>query len=176
MGGGDKGLRVYRGQRLLDRVIAKIAPQLDGAPLALNANGDAARFASYGLPVLPDPVAGQPGPLAGILAAMDWAAALGHTHVLTVPVDSPCLPDDLVARLRAVQDHVTMATSHDGTVHPVIALWPTAAAPALRDALAREQRRVRAFADTLGVTYVAFAAADPDPFTNINHLAEIDTP
>lgn len=176
MGGGDKGARIYLGRSLLDHVTTRLAPQLGGGPLALNANGDAARFAATGLPVLPDPVADQAGPLAGVLAAMEWAAGLGHAHVLTVPVDSPFLPDDLVARLIAAQGPVAMAASADGTLHPVIALWPTAAAPALRAALARDERRVRAFAHHLGLTPVRFDAANPDPFTNINHLDEIDAP
>ena len=181
MGGGDKGLRFYQGVRLLDAVMARIAPQ--AGAIALNANGDPARFSAFGLPVLPDTlsesVAPQPGPLAGILAAMDWAAAQGASHVLTVPTDSPHLPVDLVARLHAALPHaeaVVMAASADGTAHPVIALWPSAAASALRGALAQGQRRVRAFAQSLDLVMVPFPASDPDPFTNINHSAEVAAP
>lgn len=178
MGGGDKGLRFYQGVRLVDAVLSRITPQ--AGPIALNANGDPARFAGLGLPVLPDTlplgVADQPGPLAGILAAMDWGAALGASHVLSVPTDSPFLPLDLMARLQAAlpaQRGVAMAASADGTAHPVIALWPCAEAPALRSALAQGQRRVRAFAQSLDLALVPFPADDPDPFTNINHSAEV---
>lgn len=181
MGGGDKGLRLYQGQALLDRVIDRLAPQ--ACALALNANGDASRFAAFGLPVLPDSlpsgVEAQPGPLAGILSAMDWARAAGFSHVLSVPTDSPFLPHDLMARLaNALPDatSVAMAASADGTAHPVIALWPSAAAPALRAALAQGQRRVRAFAQAQGMVLVPFPAAEPDPFTNINHSAEVAAP
>ena len=82
MGGGDKGLREVGGQRLIDRVIARIAPQC--GVIALNANGDPARFADLGLPVLPDSLPDHPGPLAGVLAGMDWAASLGAEAVISV--------------------------------------------------------------------------------------------
>lgn len=171
MGGGDKGLRPFRGGLLLDSVIARIAPQ--AGPLALNANGDPARLLRYGLPVLPDPVPGHPGPLAGVLAALDWAAGLDTARVLTVPTDAPDLPADLVARLSACSAPVAMAASADGTLHPTVALWPTAAAPALRAFLDRGERRVRGFAETLGLEPVAFADALPDPFGNINRPEDL---
>lgn len=172
MGGGDKGLRPWRGDTLLGAVIARIAPQV--GPLALNANGDPGRFAGFRLPVLPDPVSGNPGPLAGVLAAMDWAATLGCERVLTVPTDAPELPADLVRRLAATApDKVAVAASADGTLHPTIALWPTSAAPALRAALTRGDRRVRGFAEALGLIAVPFPDADPDPFLNINHPGEL---
>lgn len=172
MGGGDKGLRPFRGGTLLAAVIARIAPQ--AGPLALNANGDPARFAALGLPVLPDPVPDRPGPLAGVLAAMDWAAGLGADAVLTVPVDAPFLPADLVARLSAAVDgRPALAQGADGTLHPTVALWPVALAPALRAALAAGERRMRAFAAAHGAVPVPFAAADPDPFLNLNTPADL---
>src|SRR5712672_3284805 len=99
MGGGDKPMRTIAGRSILDRVIARLKPQCDG--LILNANGDPSRFASFGLPVVADGVADFPGPLAGILAALDWAAANRPevAWVLSAAADCPFLPRDLVARL-----------------------------------------------------------------------------
>src|SRR5690606_20990586 len=137
MGGGDKGLLPLGSGRVIDHVIARLAPQC-GA-LAINANGDPARFADFGLPVLADPVPGQPGPLAGILAAMDWAAGLGAGVVVTAAADSPFLPRDLVARLVAATTHGgAVAESPDGTgrmrAHPTFGLWPIGLRGALADA------------------------------------------
>jgi molybdopterin-guanine dinucleotide biosynthesis protein A len=99
MGGGDKPMRRIGGRTILDRVIARLKPQCDG--LILNANGDPARFAAFGLPVIADGVADFPGPLAGILAALDWAAANRPDveFVLSAAADCPFLPRDLVSRL-----------------------------------------------------------------------------
>src|SRR5690242_8101110 len=101
MGGGDKGLRPLGGTTLLDRVIARAAPQV--AALCLNANGDPARFARWELPVVPDDVPDAPGPLAGILAALDRAAAMQFSLVASFPCDAPFIPRDLVARLAAAR-------------------------------------------------------------------------
>ncbi len=172
MGGGDKGLLPWRGGTLLGAVIARIAPQV--GPLALNANGDPGRFAAFGLPVLADPVPDNPGPLAGVLAAMDWAAARGLPRVLTVPTDAPDLPHDLAARL-AVTDpgKVAVAAGADGALHPTVALWPTQAAAPLRAALNRGDRRVRGFAATIGLVAVGFSEQGSDPFLNINHPGDL---
>ena len=99
MGGGDKGLRMLGGQSLMDRVIARLAPQC-GA-MALNANGDPARFGDLGLPVLSDSLPDHPGPLAGVLAGLDWAAQMGVPAIVTAAADTPFFPNDLVARLQA---------------------------------------------------------------------------
>ena len=101
MGGGDKALRTLGGRSILDRVIARAAPQVE--VLALNANGDPARFAETGLPVVPDSVEGFPGPLAGVLAGLEWARnrASGCTHVASFACDAPFLPEDLVERSAA---------------------------------------------------------------------------
>lgn len=167
MGGGDKGLRPWEGGVLLDAVIARVAPQ--AGVMALNANGDAERFARFGLPVLPDSVTGNPGPLAGVLAAMDWADALGWNRVLTVPCDTPHLPADLVARLQAADvGQGAMAADARGRLHPTVALWPVAAAGALRDYLAAGGRQMRAFAAQASLATARFPAAEPDPFSNVN--------
>ena len=116
MGGGDKGLLDMGGQTLLARVIARLGPQAAG--IALNANGDAARFEAFGLPVLPDSVAGFPGPLAGVLAGLDWAAQQGADAIVTVAADTPFFPLDLVDRLQATADGMdnplVLATTPDG--------------------------------------------------------------
>lgn len=162
MGGGDKPLLRLHGQPILSHVIARIAPQVEA--LAISANGDPARFAAQGLPVLADPLPGFPGPLAGILAGMDWAAGLGIGRLLSVPGDTPFLPRDLVARMQ--QAPFPMAAS-EGRTHPVVAIWPVALRDRLRQALIDGERRVGRFAAACGAERVDFADA-PDPFFNIN--------
>ena len=178
MGGGDKCLRRVGGQRLIDRVIARLAPQC--APLALNANGDPARFADLGLPVLADGIAGQAGPLAGVLAGLDWAAGLGAGHIVTVAADTPFFPADLAARLwdgRAASG-LALAASRDGSGrlwrHPTFGLWPVALRDDLRAALAGGTRKVVLWTDAHGAASVEFPATPHDPFFNINTPSDID--
>ena len=129
MGGGDKALRRIGGATILARVVAAMAPQCAG--LVLSANGDPTRFADFGLPVVADDVAGFKGPLAGILAGLDWVAA-NHPDMafaLSAPTDAPFLPSDLVARLQAARlaEGADIACARSGSrAHPVIALWPVA--------------------------------------------------
>src|SRR4051794_11712847 len=123
MGGGDKPMRTIRGRTILDRVIGRLKPQCDG--LILNANGDPARFASFGLPVIADSVQDFPGPLAGILAALDWTAAKRPDvgWILSTAADCPFLPRDLVARLQLarIADGAELAVAASGDqTHPVI--------------------------------------------------------
>lgn len=171
MGGGDKALLPLGNGTMLDLAIARILPQC-GA-LALNANGDAARFAVHGLPILSDGLPGHPGPLAGVLAAMDWAAAMGTEAVVTLPCDTPFFPTDLVARLiaarTAAQVPVALAASGDPaapTLHPTFGLWSVAGRGALAEMLASGQRRVRAFAEAQGMAHATFA--EDDAFFNVN--------
>lgn len=174
MGGGDKGLRLLGGQPLLAHVAARLAAQC--GPLALNANGDPARFAGFGLPVLTDPVPDWPGPLAGVLAAMNWAAALGADHVVTVAVDTPFFPADLVARLTAAGDFA-LAASRDRAgevrVHPVFGRWPVALRDDLRTALTGGQRRPQVWATAHGAIRVVWDAPDADPFFNVNRPEDL---
>src|SRR6478672_11643768 len=126
MGGGDKPMRTIGGRTILDRVIARLKPQCDG--LILNANGDPTRFAAFGLPVIPDGVADFPGPLAGILAALDWAVVNRPEvkWVLSAAADCPFLPRDLVSRLeaaRAAQKAELAVAASGGQTHPVVGLW-----------------------------------------------------
>src|SRR5580698_8074065 len=144
MGGGDKPMRQIAGRTILDRVIARLTPQCDG--LVLNANGDPARFASFGLPVIADTAENFPGPLAGILAALDWAAAHrpGVEFVLSAAGDCPFLPRDLVARLhqaRIAQGAQLAVAASDGQSHPVIGLWSVGLREELRHALVVEDIR-----------------------------------
>lgn len=168
MGGGDKPLRLLRGRPLLAHIQERFAPQV-GA-LALSANGDPARFAAFGLPVLADGLPDQPGPLAGVLAGLDWAAGLGARALASVSGDTPFLPADLVARLDA-PGALTLAASHgpEGALirHPTVALWPTHLRHALRKRLAEGERRMGRCLSDLGAREVVFVGT-PDPFFNIN--------
>jgi molybdenum cofactor guanylyltransferase len=171
MGGGEKGLRPFRGGTLLGAVIARLSPQV--ADLALNAGGDPARFAAFGLPVIPDPVADQPGPLAGVLAAMDWAAGQGAATVVTVPCDTPFLPGDLVPRLILAGNGGLAIAASGGRLHPTVALWPVALRDDLRATLARGERKVRVFADRHGAALADFPLTTPDSFANANTPADL---
>lgn len=169
MGGADKALMPLAGTSLLSHVIARFEPQVES--LAISANGDPARFAVLGLPVLPDPT--SHGPLSGILSALIWAAPLGATAVVSVPVDGPFLPPDLVPRLclAAGPDGVALAASN-GTLHPTFGLWPVTLAPALAAFLASGVKaRVRAFATDHGTGIADFP--DDLAFANANTTDDI---
>ncbi|WP_413864120.1 molybdenum cofactor guanylyltransferase MobA [Albidovulum sp.] len=171
MGGGDKGFLPLAGRRIIDHVIARLGPQC--CALAINANGDPARFAGFGLPVLPDPVPGFPGPLAGLLAAMDWAAGFGAGAVVTVAADTPFLPGDLVARLTATATGGgAIAASPDAAgelrAHPTCGLWPVALRNRLAQAIAGGERRLGVWAESCGAGRAEFGSQPFDPFFNIN--------
>ncbi|MGR3701852.1 MAG: molybdenum cofactor guanylyltransferase MobA [Paracoccaceae bacterium] len=167
MGGGDKCLLPLAGGRVvLEEIIARLAGQV--GCLALNANGDAARFARFGLPVVADQVA-DAGPLAGVLAGMGWARAQGCDRLVTVAGDTPFLPADLVARLAAGGGGAPVSVAATDRVHPVFALWDVARADDLRAALAAGTRRVMDFAAAQGAVEVVFPVlGGGDPFFNIN--------
>jgi molybdopterin-guanine dinucleotide biosynthesis protein A len=172
MGGGDKPMRQIGGRPILARVIARLAPQCDG--LILNANGDPARFASFGLPVISDTVENFPGPLAGILAALDWTAANRPeiAWILCAAGDCPFLPRDLVARLhraRVEQDAQLAVAASGGQSHPVIGLWSVALREELRHALVDEGvRGVGRWAARYRLATVTWPAEPFDPFFNAN--------
>jgi len=172
MGGGDKPLRLLGGRPMLDHVIARLAPQCEG--LAINANGDPARFMHYGLPIWPDTLPENPGPLAGILAAME---ASPLPWVVTAPGDSPFLPLDLVARLHAAREAagVPMACAASaGFTHPPIALWPTALARELRAAIADGERKIDRWTARHGIAHAHWPSEPFDPFFNANTPEELD--
>ncbi len=171
MGGGDKGWRTIGGKRLIDHVIARLEPQV-GA-IALNANGDPDRF-DLGLPVLRDSIEGYAGPLAGVLAGMDWAETLGADAVVSVAADTPFFPADLVARLQqaAGPSGLALAASPDETgkvwQHPTFGLWPVALRHDLRDALEGGLRKIVLWTDRHGAGEAVFASDPFDPFFNVN--------
>jgi molybdenum cofactor guanylyltransferase len=172
MGGGDKGLRVVAGRRLIDHVIDRLAPQC--GPLAINANGDPARLAEFGLPILPDSMPDHPGPLAGVLAGLDWAATLGAPAIVTAAADTPFLPPDLVARLMAAAppSGLVLAASPDtsGRIHrhPTFGLWPVALRRDLRAALEGGLRKIVLWTDGHGAGVAEFPGTPFDPFFNVN--------
>ncbi len=179
MGGGDKGLRVIGGRRLIDLVIERLAPQC--GQLALNANGDPARFADLGLPVLPDGLPDHPGPLAGVLAGLDWAAEQGAHSIVTAAADTPFFPRDLVERLReaAGTSGLALAASpdEDGRLrrHPTFGLWPVALRADLREALEGGLRKIVAWTDRHEAGTAEFPAQPFDPFFNVNSPEDIAT-
>jgi molybdopterin-guanine dinucleotide biosynthesis protein A len=178
MGGGDKCLLPLGGRPLLAHVASRIAPQVDR--LALNANGDPSRFVGFGLPVLPDSVRGHPGPLAGVLAGLDWAALLGADHLVTAACDTPFLPADLVAALRAaavaagtpLAMAVTPGEGGGCERHPTFGLWPVALREDLRASIAGGARRVAAWTEPRGCARAVFDGPAL-PFFNINTPADL---
>lgn len=173
MGGADKGLITLHGESLVSATAARLRPQVAG--LAINANGDTSRFADLGYPVLPDDLAGHPGPLAGILAGLDWAASLGRQSIVTVAVDTPFFPRDLVERLQAAsgQKGVALAASFrdgmpDPQRHPTFGLWPVSLRQDLRTALDAGIRKVAEWADKHDAGTAVFSGYATDPFFNIN--------
>jgi molybdopterin-guanine dinucleotide biosynthesis protein A len=178
MGGGDKSLRPLAGQTLLDRVIDRVRPQV--AALVLNANGDPARFARFGLPVVADSVADFAGPLAGILAGLDWTAANRPDckFVVSLATDAPFLPADLVVRLVAGMEsegaELACAAS-GGQPHPVNGLWPVRLREELRHALVAEGiRKVDVWTARYRLATVDFPIARVDPFFNANRPEDLD--
>lgn len=167
--GTDKALAPLGDGTVLGHVIRRIQPQV--AMLALNVNGDAAGYAPFGLPLLADPVAGHAGPLAGLLAGLEWARAAGRAWLVSVPVDTPFLPDDLVARLAGsiAPDGTAALARSAGRLHPVVGLWSTTLAGRLRAALLEAGiRRMTDWTQRIGPVTTEFPAAPIDPFFNLN--------
>lgn len=177
MGGGDKPLRTIGGKTILAHVIERVRPQCAG--LVLNANGDPARFAGYGLPVIPDDVPDFAGPLAGILAGLDWLAVT-HPNVpwlASIAADTPFVPHDLVERLHdareAANTPLTCAGS-GGWTHPVIGLWPVALRHDLRKALVDEnERKIDRWTARHGCAVATWPLVPVDPFFNANTPEDI---
>jgi molybdenum cofactor guanylyltransferase len=172
MGGGDKALIEIAGTTILARALDRVAPQCAG--VILNANGDPARFAFAGLPVIADDVPGFAGPLAGILAGLDFAAAQrpGTEWLVSVPGDCPFLPVDLVARLHAARAAagapLACARSGDWT-HPVVGLWPVALRGDLRSALVDEGlHKIDRWTARHGCATAEWPTEPVDPFFNVN--------
>lgn len=178
MGGGDKPLRLLGGRPLLAHVIERLRPQVAG--LVLNANGDPARFAAFGLPVVADSIPDYAGPLAGILAGLDWTAAQRPDcpMIATVATDAPFLPTDLVARMAqalAGEGADLACAASGGRTHPVIGLWPVRLRDDLRRALVEEGvRKVDVWTARYRLVQVAFPDRPVDPFFNANRPDDLD--
>jgi molybdenum cofactor guanylyltransferase len=172
MGGGDKALITIGGVTILDRVLGLLRPACAG--IILNANGDPVRFVRYGLPVIPDSVPDFAGPLAGILAGLDWAAANRPdlAWIVSVPGDCPFLPLDLVMRLHEARQKAGLPLAcarSDDWRHPVVALWPVALREDLRHALVEEGlRKIELWTARHGVAIAHWPAKPLDPFFNVN--------
>jgi molybdopterin-guanine dinucleotide biosynthesis protein A len=178
MGGGDKCLRPLGGKPILAHVIERAKPQVE--TLVLNANGNPARFAGFGLPVAGDVMEGFAGPLAGVLTGMEWAR--DHRPdcpwIVTIATDTPFLPADLVARLRgALADAAAdlACAASGGRTHPVFGLWPVRLAPALRAAMEEEAlRKVDLWTARYRLTEVPFATEPVDPFFNTTRPEDLE--
>ena len=179
MGGGDKALRLLGGIALLDRVIERLRPQVDA--LVLNANGDRARFARFALPTVADSVPGFAGPLAGVLAGLDWAASHRPDcpYVVSVATDAPFLPADLVARLAHGLDEARAdlaCAASGGRSHPVFGLWPVRLRDDLRRAVVDQGiRKVDLWTTRHKVVTVSFPDQPVDPFFNANRAEDLET-
>ncbi|MEP5758590.1 MAG: molybdenum cofactor guanylyltransferase MobA [Litoreibacter sp.] len=170
MGGGDKGLLKLGSETLLQRVTERLEPQV--VEVALNVNGDPRRFHTPHT-IIQDSIDGFAGPLAGVLAGMDWAATRGHSHIVTVAADTPFFPCDLVPRLLLASESHSIAlaaTPENGKVnrHPTFGLWPVILREDLRDALEGGLRKVVLWADKHGTALAKFETTPFDPFFNVN--------
>lgn len=177
MGGGDKPLREIGGRTLLVRAVERLAPQCDA--LIINANGNPARFATLGLPTVADSIAGFAGPLAGILAALEWVREHRQEYewVVSIPTDSPFLPHDLVSGLHRarLQAGKPLASARSGDqVHPVVGLWPVSLADDLRHALVVEDmRKIDRWTARHGVAEAIWPTEPYDPFFNANRPEDL---
>jgi molybdopterin-guanine dinucleotide biosynthesis protein A len=181
MGGGDKSLlSLGASSRVLDQVIARLGAQVD--QMVLNANGDPERFDEFGLPVVADSLDGFLGPLAGVLAGLDYAADHGFDHIVSVAADTPFFPTDLVSALETATKHMDVpialaATKIEGgkTVrHPTFGLWPAALREDLRSALQDGLRKVVLWTDQHGAETHVFDSGEIDPFFNINTPEDLE--
>jgi molybdopterin-guanine dinucleotide biosynthesis protein A len=153
-------------------ILARIIAVLDLPDIAISANGDPARFAAYGRPVLPDGSFAGEGPLAGVLAGLDWASAIGATALLTVPGDTPFVPRGMAETLGPPPSCAVSG----GRVHPLVALWPVGVRAELRRSLSQPgPRHALRFADAIGMRRVDFPTAAWDPFLNVNTPSGLET-
>jgi molybdenum cofactor guanylyltransferase len=172
MGGGDKARVTIGGATILQRVLACLKPQC--SRVVINANGDPSRFADANLPVVADSVPDFAGPLAGILAGLDWAAANAPQTewLLSVPGDCPFLPKDLAVRLHGAREaaHVSLACARSGDWrHPVVGLWPVNLRDDLRHALVDEHLyKIELWTARHGIALADWPNNPVDPFFNVN--------
>lgn len=177
MGGCDKALQLLSGTPLLSHVVQRLSPQVSS--LVINANGDAGRFDDFALPVVEDTIQGFAGPLAGVLAGLDWAAGQGGDCIVTVATDTPFFPIDLVAQFEQAtlgqENPLVVAASHDGGLHPTFGLWPVSLRDALRQDLECGMRKMMRWVRDQGGRTLSFDATPPniDAFFNINTAADL---
>jgi molybdopterin-guanine dinucleotide biosynthesis protein A len=175
---GDKAMLQLGGKSILSRVIERATPQT--RHLAINANGPPERFSEHALPVVADPVDGFAGPLAGVLAGLEWARE--HTPecewIVTLACDTPFFPQDLVPRLAAETlggDFDMACAASNGRHHPVFGLWPVRLAGDLRYALVEEEvRKVDIWTARYRLAAVTFSSEPFDPFFNVNRPQDLD--
>ena len=172
LGGGDKVLRTIGGRSVLARLIERLSPHV--ARMVINANADPHRFEEFGLPIVADSLPDNPGPLAGVLAALEWSARSDPSieWVVTVPGDAPFVPADLVRRLHVARHRegaILACAASLGRTHPVVALWPVSIRGELRSAVADEGiRRIDRFTGRYSCAVEQWAADPVDPFFNVN--------
>ena len=180
MGGGDKALLDLGGQTVLSRVITRLGAQVEN--IVLNANGDPMRFADYGLPVVADSIDGFAGPLAGVLAGMDWAHAQGADYIVTAAADTPFFPECLLVGLQMAQESertpLAMAMTPDPVRkfarHPTFGLWSVDLREDLRAALEDGVRKVVQWTKPHGCAEIVFNFDGGDPFFNVNTPVDLD--
>ncbi len=165
---GDKALIMLGGRTLLDRAVERFAPQIDS--IVINANGDGSRFSTE-LAVIPDLDESRSGPLAGVLAGLDYAKREGASHIVTIAVDTPFFPNNLVSGLKqsAEAQGVPLACAKTGDrTHPVFGFWPVALAEDLQEAMDAGMRKVDRWTGKHGCAEAVFEAEPFDPFFNVN--------
>jgi len=180
MGGADKAFLPLAGKKLLAHIVARLAPQVCG--IVISANGDLSRFASFGLPVVADSLREFAGPLAGLLAGLEWHARNRPdiSYVVSVPTDTPFFPGDIVARFLAARcdERRPLVARSESGLHPVIGLWPVEMAPELRKALDQGMRKVGDWTERQSAIEVRFPLEEVggkplDPFFNINRPEDL---
>ena len=180
MGGGDKTLKAIGERKILDIVIERVWPQV--SDLALNTNNDPKIYKSLGLPILPDHYENRYGPLAGILAGMEWARQKGYSFLVTIAGDTPFFPEDLVSKLifrqKQGQENIVLAATRNrssGKIHrhPTFGLWSVHLRQDLRLNLDRGVRKIVQWTDQHHAKLVEFPTKEVDPFFNINTPADL---
>ena len=172
LGTRDKALCRLGTQTLLGHGLDRL--RLHCTPVALNANGDVSRFSQFDVQVVPDSLDGHLGPLAGVLAAMDWAASLGYMDVITIAVDTPFFPKNLTQRLskERAPNTIALAATRDPQGHlwhhPTFGIWPTDLRDQLRADVLNGARKVTAWTKTQEAGRAVFDPGDFDPVFNLN--------
>jgi len=181
MGGHDKCLLELGGKTLLKQAADRLAPQVD--VIAINTNSDADEYRNTGLSMIRDSFEGYAGPLAGVLAGMEWAEAQGADYIASVAADTPFFPDDFVIRMQdaLVEGSGKIAIAETSGIdlkfhnHPTFGLWPVTLCDDLRNALGTGVRKVVQWAYPHGVVKVRFNAKPFDPFFNVNRPEDYET-